>query len=173
MKGETNKAFLGDGWEDIRLKIPQGKFRLVMLDFFDYTAQVVGDFDTLEEAKDYLEELTENQLDEYTDFVIYNDKGEVVFDYGNFKPFGGGIDEEVNVIPVPVDEDVAIQIDDDTNYVAVAIFLDEQGKFEDLLFENAANLDEAKKYAEELKKKYTDASRIVVLDREGNVLEEM
>ncbi len=73
------EAFLGHNWEDIRLKIPKGKFRVVMLDFWDYTATVMGDFNTLEDAQDYLKELTSlAPPDSYIEFVIYNDRGEAI-----------------------------------------------------------------------------------------------
>ncbi len=77
MERNNKKAFLGYGWEDVRLKIPSGKYRLVMLDFWDYTAEVLGDFNSLDEAKAHLKSLTyfyDDEQDRYTDFIIYNDQ---------------------------------------------------------------------------------------------------
>ncbi|MCD6370205.1 MAG: hypothetical protein J7L63_01740 [Thermoplasmata archaeon] len=167
MKGK--KAFLGGGWEDIRLKIPSGKYRLVMVDFWDHTAEMLGDFDSLEEAKKYLEEFAEFD-DESVDFVIYNSRGEVVYNADCFSPFPAESRVEgKGEIRVPVEEDVTIQIDESANYVVVAIFTNSSGNFEDLLFEEVETLEEVKKAAEELREKHKDASEIIILDKDGNV----
>jgi len=167
MKGK--KAFLGVGWEDIRLKIPSGKYRLVMLDFWDHTAEVLGDFESLEEAKKYLEEFAEFD-DEFVDFVIYNSRGEVVYSADRFSPFSAESRVEGKwEIRVPVEDDVTIQIGKSAKYVAVAIFTDSSENFEDLLFEEAETLEDAKKAAEELRENHKDATRIIILDRDGNV----
>ncbi len=170
MRGK--KAFLGYGWEDIRLRIPKGKYRLVMLDFWDHTAEVLGDFSSLEGAKEYLDNFTDfDEDDHYIDFVIYNDRGEVVYDAGRFSPFPAESEVEgKREIKVPVEEDVTIQISDSANYVAIAIFTDKEGNFEDLLFEEVTTLEDAKKAAKKLRKKHKDANEVIILDREGNVI---
>lgn len=169
-KMDGEKAFLGHNWENIRLRIPKGKYRLVMLDFWEHTAKVLGDFGTLEEAREYLHDFTDFEEDEYyIDFVIYNDQGEVVYDAERLSFSAENRIEGKGEIKVPVEEDVAIKISESTNYVAVAIFTDPEGNFEDLLFEEATTLEEAKKAAEKLREKHKDASEVIILDREGNV----
>jgi len=160
MKNKT--AFLGNGWEDVRLKIPKGKYRLVMLDFWDYTATVIDDFDTLEEAKEFMDEMgIIEDADSYTEFVVYNDQGEIVEQITS---------EDSDKNGIPVCDDVEIVINEDMNYAAVAIFVDEQGEFEDLVFEETKTLEDAKKMAENFKDRYPNADRIIILNRNGEIL---
>ncbi len=159
MKNKT--AFLGNGWEDVRLKIPKGKYKLVMLDFWDHTATVIDDFDTSEEAKEFMDEMgIIEDADSYTEFVIYNDQGEIVAQITS---------EDSDKNGIPVCDDVEIVINEDMNYATVAIFVDEQGKFEDLVFEETKTLEDAKKMAENFKDRYPDADRIIVLNRNGEI----
>ncbi len=159
MENMRGEAFLGSGWEEVRLKIPKGKYRVVLLDFWDYTATVINDFDTLEEAIEFIEDLRiMGGEDSYTEYVIYNDRGEEV-----------SVRKEGLDIPVPEVEDVDIHVERGVKYVAVALFI-KNGEFEDLLFYTAGNLDEAKDLARKLKEENEDASRIIVLDREGKVV---
>ncbi len=160
MKNKT--AFLGNGWEDVRLKIPKGKYRLVMLDFWDHTATAIDDFDTHEEAKEFMDEMgIIEDADSYTEFVIYNDQGEIVEQITS---------EDSDKNGIPVCNDVEIVINEDMNYATVAIFVDEQGEFEDLVFEESKTLEDAKKMAENFKDRYPDADRIIVLNRNGEIL---
>jgi len=152
------EAFLGHHWEDIRLKIPKGKYRVVMLDFWDYTASVINDFDTLEEAMDFVDELKLMNGDPTIEFVVYDDRGEEIH-----------MEEEGLDIPIPGVEDVFIHIKDE-DYVAVAIFLDDKGEFEDLLFDKANSVEEAKDIARKLKNEHKDASRVIVINKNGDVL---
>ncbi len=160
MKNEN--AFLGNGWEDVRLKIPKGKYRLVMLDFWDHTATVIDDFDTPEEAREFMDEMgIIEDAESYTEFVIYNDQGEVVEQITS-----EGSDKK----GIPVFDDVEIVIKEDMNYTAVAIFVDEQGEFEDLVFEETKTLEDAKNMAKNFKDRYPDADRIIILNRNGEIL---
>ncbi len=160
MKNEN--AFLGNGWEDVRLKIPKGKYRLVMLDFWDHTATVIDDFDTPEEAREFMDEMgIIEDAESYTEFVIYNDQGEVVEQITS-----EGSDKK----GIPVCDDVEIVIKEDMNYAAVTIFVDEQGEFEDLVFEETKTLEDAKNMAKNFKDRYPDADRIIILNRNGEIL---
>ncbi len=160
MKNKT--AFLGNGWEDVRLKIPKGKYRLVMLDLWDHTATVIDDFDTPEDAREFMDEMgIIGDAESYTEFVIYNDQGEVVEQITS---------ESSDKKGIPVCDDVEIVINEDMNYATVAIFMDEQGEFEDLVFEETKTLEDAKKMAENFKDRYPDADKIIVLNRNGKIL---
>ncbi len=75
----TGEAFLTHGLECVRYGVPRGRYRLVLLDFWDYTATVVGDYETAEKAKSQIC----GDLGEYQDYVIYDDAGNVVYDHGN------------------------------------------------------------------------------------------
>ncbi len=156
MRGE---AFLGSGWEEVRLKIPKGKYRVVMLDSWEHTATVLEDFDTLEGAMEFVEDLKlMDGEDPYTEYVVYDDRGEEV------GAREGGLD-----IPVPGVEDVDIHVEKEVRYVAVALFV-QNGEFEDLVFDTAESLEEGKDIARKLKEENEDASRVIVLDREGKVV---
>ncbi len=72
-------AFLGMGWEEVRYKVPKGKFRVVLIGMFDHTATIIQDFDDESSAKKYVLN-NENMLGDYESMVIYNDKGDLVYD---------------------------------------------------------------------------------------------
>ncbi len=168
MKDEKS-AFLGDGWEEIRLRIPKGKYRLVFLDFWNYTADVVGDYDSIEEAKEHM-----FFPDEYEDFVIYDDMGHVVFDLGNYKPSGIVEDEDKAERAIHLHicgEDVEVVIGN-SPYATIVIFLDKTGKFEDLLFEVFHDMKEAKVQAEKWKREFDDFHRIIICNKDGEVVKE-
>ena len=71
-------AFLGAGWEDVRYKVPKGKFRVALIDMFDYTTTIIGDFDDESSAKKYVLD-NEDLLGGYESLVIYNDEGKLVY----------------------------------------------------------------------------------------------
>ena len=160
------KAFLFNGWEEIRRNIPEGKYRLVFLDFWDHTAEVVGDYDSIEEAE---EEIL--PVGEYEDFVIYNDLGEVVYDLRNFPRVSEGGHNGINL--VIGGENVSLTIGMDDKFVVVIVFFNFEGKFEDLLYETAKDIDEARKIGLQYHEKYDDYGKIMILDRDGNIVEEI
>ena len=72
-------AFLGAGLEEVRYKVPKGKFRVVLVDMFDHTANIIQDFDDVSSAKKYVLD-NEDMLGEYESLVIYDDEGKLLYD---------------------------------------------------------------------------------------------
>lgn len=68
--------------EDFPRKAPEGKFRVIGVDTFDGGDWVDGDFDTVEAAKERIEEKTRGQ--QMLRMHIYNDRGHNVGDGGTF-----------------------------------------------------------------------------------------
>ena len=155
-------AFLSHGLENVRYAVTKGKYRVVLVDMWDHTATIMGDYDSLEEAKEHIEDNFEG--DEYTSMVIYDDQGKLLYDTDR------DTEEEKPGIKFNVGgEEVEIQFPngEDENYAVVIFFLDENGKFEDLLFDTFENLEDAKKYAEKAREEHEEAWKIVIVDREG------
>lgn len=67
---------------DFSRSAPKGKYRLVSVDTFDGGDCVIGDYNTLEEARSSSEERTKNaqMMLEY----VYNDRGQCVYSGGRF-----------------------------------------------------------------------------------------
>lgn len=61
-------------------KAPKGKFRVVGVDTFSHEDWVYGDYDSLQEAKDFAKEKGGNMNMVY----VYDDKGEYKFHAGTF-----------------------------------------------------------------------------------------
>ena len=84
--GENNKmqehdAVLGIGYERVRLGVPKGKFRVVQVDMFNHTADIIEDFDSREEAIKYVKDTAEYlKNDRWLSYVVYDDKGELIYD---------------------------------------------------------------------------------------------
>ncbi len=75
----------------------------------------------------------------------------------------------MNRIDTQISLSTMTKIFNSMQYVAVAIFIDKEGHFEDLLFEETKSFEEAKKAAEKLKKRYKDANKVIVLNRKGEM----
>jgi len=161
LKRKGVDAVLGMGWENVRGNIPKGKFRVVLVDMFDHTATVMEDFDSEEEAREYVEDYAED-LDEWESLVIYDDRGDLLYDT-DWDKENKGIKFDVG------GEEVEIQFpsSDRENYAVVTFFIDEEGNFEDLLFEVFEDIEDAKSYAREAREKYRDVWKVVIVDREG------
>ena len=81
IKPDEHDAMLGAGYEGVRLNVPKGKFRVVQVDMFDHTVDIIEDFDSKEAAIEYVEEAAEFLEDEkWLSYVVYDDKGEIVYD---------------------------------------------------------------------------------------------
>ncbi|AGB05077.1 hypothetical protein AciM339_1215 [Aciduliprofundum sp. MAR08-339] len=78
-KEKEYEEFLSDGVDKVRYEIPQGMFRVVLLDSWSLTADIIGDYPSKEEAIKNAEELSKF-ADEYESVVVYDDEGKVIYD---------------------------------------------------------------------------------------------
>jgi hypothetical protein len=64
---------------DLRIDIPKGKFRVIIVDLFDHDSYLYKDYDTQEEAFSIADKKNKKRTGEMDCiFYVYNDKGEYI-----------------------------------------------------------------------------------------------